>query len=113
MLTEGVIDQDEGNTNYSIMIPRELFDRRVTGELVAQSLIALGLPSIRLNERHDICLGPDKVYSILHPPVLIMTIGSLTSSVPSILPTYLKGLGISVQDHSRSGLPPWHDAHQL
>ncbi|KAH9809016.1 hypothetical protein DFH28DRAFT_1134536 [Melampsora americana] len=57
----GTVYHDEGNTNYSIMIPREIFDRKTTGELVARSLILLGLPDIGLNHRHDICLGPDKV----------------------------------------------------
>ncbi|EGF99344.1 uncharacterized protein MELLADRAFT_94693 [Melampsora larici-populina 98AG31] len=57
----GTVYHDEGNTNYSIMIPRGMFDRKTTGELVTRSLISLGLPDIGLNHRHDICLGSDKV----------------------------------------------------
>ncbi|KAG0149926.1 hypothetical protein CROQUDRAFT_683740 [Cronartium quercuum f. sp. fusiforme G11] len=57
----GTVYHDEGNTNYSIMIPRGMFDRKATGELVVRALRSIGLPNIRLNQRHDICLGLDKV----------------------------------------------------
>jgi lipoate-protein ligase A len=58
-------EQDMGNTNFSLHLPRTAFDRAATGGLVLRALHALGLPGARLNDRHDLCVGPDKIRSSL------------------------------------------------
>ncbi|KAF8605374.1 Lipoyltransferase and lipoate-protein ligase [Ceratobasidium sp. AG-I] len=58
----GTVYHDLGNTNYSVMIPRETFDRNTNAELVAS---ALNSPEISIlasvNERHDIVVQGKKV----------------------------------------------------
>ncbi|CAA7259367.1 unnamed protein product [Cyclocybe aegerita] len=64
----GTVFHDLGNSNFSVHLPRASFDRHVTGQLVLRAVRALDIDA-RLNERNDICVGPDKI-SILHhfPP---------------------------------------------
>ncbi|KDR84269.1 hypothetical protein GALMADRAFT_236976 [Galerina marginata CBS 339.88] len=56
----GTVYHDLGNTNFSIHLPRTSFDRHATGRLVLRAVRSLGIDA-RLNERNDICVGPDKV----------------------------------------------------
>jgi lipoate-protein ligase A len=49
-----------GNTNYSIMMPREVFDRRTNVELICRALQELDIPAV-VNERHDITLDEKKI----------------------------------------------------
>ncbi|KAF8977386.1 Biotin/lipoate A/B protein ligase [Entomortierella lignicola] len=58
----GTVYHDMGNTNYSIMMPREVFDRRTNVELVCRALQELDIPAI-VNERHDITLDGKKICS--------------------------------------------------
>ncbi|KAG0238150.1 Biotin/lipoate A/B protein ligase [Actinomortierella wolfii] len=56
----GTVYHDMGNTNYSIMMPREVFDRKTNVELVCRALHELDIPAI-VNDRHDIVLEGKKV----------------------------------------------------
>lgn len=49
-----------GNTNYSIMMPRDVFDRRTNVDLICRALHELDIPAI-VNERHDIVLDGKKI----------------------------------------------------
>ena len=49
-----------GNTNYSIMMPRVVFDRRTNVDLICRALHELDIPAV-VNERHDIVLDGKKV----------------------------------------------------
>ncbi|KAF9382183.1 Biotin/lipoate A/B protein ligase [Mortierella sp. AD011] len=42
----GTVYHDLGNTNYSIMMPREVFDRRTNVELVCRALEELDIPAV-------------------------------------------------------------------
>lgn len=53
-----------GNTNYSIMMPRAVFDRRTNVELICRALHALDIPAL-VNERHDIVLDGKKISALL------------------------------------------------
>lgn len=59
-LTDSHLQQDEGNTNYSISIPRTAFDRRTNAELVARGLATLGIPA-SVNERNDVAVDKFKM----------------------------------------------------
>jgi len=52
--------QDLGNTNYSILIPKVMFERRPNAELVARALNSLGVDA-KVNERNDITLDGFKM----------------------------------------------------
>ncbi|KAF9429095.1 Biotin/lipoate A/B protein ligase, partial [Entomortierella beljakovae] len=56
----GTVYHDMGNTNYSIMMPRDVFDRRTNVELVCRALQELDIPAI-VNERHDITVDGKKI----------------------------------------------------
>ncbi|KAG0257501.1 hypothetical protein DFQ27_005077 [Actinomortierella ambigua] len=56
----GTVYHDMGNTNYSIMMPRAVFDRKTNVELVCRALHELDIPAI-VNDRHDIVLEGRKV----------------------------------------------------
>ncbi|KAF9349462.1 Biotin/lipoate A/B protein ligase [Mortierella sp. AD094] len=45
----GTVYHDLGNTNYSIMMPREVFDRRTNVELVCRALQELDIPAIHVS----------------------------------------------------------------
>ncbi|KAF9938778.1 Biotin/lipoate A/B protein ligase [Mortierella alpina] len=55
----GTVYHDMGNTNYSIMMPRDVFDRRTNVDLICRALHELDIPAI-VNERHDIYLKVNK-----------------------------------------------------
>ncbi|KZO98089.1 Lipoyltransferase and lipoate-protein ligase [Calocera viscosa TUFC12733] len=57
----GAVFHDPGNTNYSMMLPREHFARRPQAELVASALKAMGATRARVNERNDIYVGKYKM----------------------------------------------------
>lgn len=52
--------QDLGNSNYSIHLPRASFDRHVTAQTVLRAVRSLGIDA-RVNDRNDICVGPEKM----------------------------------------------------
>jgi lipoate---protein ligase len=49
-----------GNTNFSIHLPRNSFDRHVTSQLVLRAVRSLSI-NAQVNERNDICVGPYKM----------------------------------------------------
>ncbi|RDB20159.1 Lipoate-protein ligase A [Hypsizygus marmoreus] len=56
----GTVYHDLGNTNFSIHLPRQAFDRHVTAQVVLRAVRSLDIDA-RINERNDICVGPDKM----------------------------------------------------
>ena len=52
--------QDLGNTNFSIHLPRQSFDRHFTSSIVLKAVQSLGIDA-HLNERNDICVGEEKM----------------------------------------------------
>lgn len=56
----GTVFHDEGNVNYSVICPPELFDRDRHAEMVVRALRNLGVETARVNERHDIVLDVDE-----------------------------------------------------
>ncbi|TFK43907.1 hypothetical protein BDQ12DRAFT_675776 [Crucibulum laeve] len=56
----GTVYHDLGNTNFSIHLPRSSFDRHVTAQVALRAVCALGIEA-RVNDRNDICVGPNKV----------------------------------------------------
>ncbi|KAF9429921.1 Biotin/lipoate A/B protein ligase [Podila epigama] len=76
----GTVYHDLGNTNYSIMMPRDVFDRRTNVELICRALHELDIPAL-VNERHDIVLDAFKLIqqrAYHHGTMLIDTdLGSL------------------------------------
>eukprot|EP00158_Paraphelidium_tribonemae_P002104 Partr_v1_DN25127_c0_g1_i2_m76967 putative Lipoate-protein ligase len=56
----GTVYHDTGNTNYSIMMPRQNFDMRSSAEIVARSLRQLDIPA-QVNKRNDITVNDLKV----------------------------------------------------
>ncbi|KAK0106776.1 Biotin/lipoate A/B protein ligase [Cadophora gregata] len=50
----GTVFHDEGNVNYSVIMPTADFDRDKHAEMVARALRNLGVDKVRVNERHDI-----------------------------------------------------------
>ncbi|KAJ7098667.1 hypothetical protein B0H15DRAFT_821780 [Mycena belliarum] len=57
----GTVYHDLGNTNFSIHLARQAFDRRTTAQLVLRAVRAMGIERARLNDRNDLCVGDDKV----------------------------------------------------
>ncbi|ETS79464.1 hypothetical protein PFICI_09317 [Pestalotiopsis fici W106-1] len=55
----GTVFHDEGNVNYSVICPPEVFDRDRHAEMVVRALRSLGVETARVNERHDIVLDVD------------------------------------------------------
>ncbi|KAI8908838.1 hypothetical protein DFJ77DRAFT_433924, partial [Powellomyces hirtus] len=56
----GTVYHDIGNTNYTIIMPRDSFDRRTNAELVCRGMHQLDIPA-SVNERHDIVVDGKKV----------------------------------------------------
>lgn len=52
----GTVFHDEGNVNYSVIMPTPSFDRDKHAEMVVRGLQRLGVDGARVNERHDIVL---------------------------------------------------------
>ena len=55
--------QDLGNTNYCVFVPRTEFDRKTNAELVVRGLQKLDLAAY-VNERNDICVDGFKMSSL-------------------------------------------------
>ncbi|KAI9054092.1 hypothetical protein LZ554_001263 [Drepanopeziza brunnea f. sp. 'monogermtubi'] len=55
----GTVFHDEGNVNYSVIMPTPSFDRDKHAEMVVRGLQSLGVGQARVNERHDIVV--DKI----------------------------------------------------
>lgn len=49
-----------GNTNFSIHLPRNSFDRHATAQLVLRAVRSLDIDA-GVNERNDVCVGPYKM----------------------------------------------------
>ncbi|KAF8076802.1 hypothetical protein FPV67DRAFT_433361 [Lyophyllum atratum] len=56
----GTVYHDLGNTNFSIHLPRQEFNRQATAQVVLRAVRSLGI-NARVNDRNDICVGQDKV----------------------------------------------------
>ncbi|TIA86663.1 hypothetical protein E3P99_03625 [Wallemia hederae] len=56
----GTVFHDLGNTNYSVMMPQSVFNRRDNAQLVASALNQLRVPAT-VNERNDIVVDGYKV----------------------------------------------------
>lgn len=52
----GAVFHDEGNLNYSVICPRDVFTRDRHAEMVARALQGIGAVNAMVNERHDIVL---------------------------------------------------------
>lgn len=50
----GTVFHDEGNVNFSVICPSDVFNRDKHAEMVVRALKTLGRPNTRVNERHDI-----------------------------------------------------------
>jgi lipoate-protein ligase A len=50
----GTVMHDEGNVNYSVIVPSEEFDRDKHAVMVKRALEGLGVEGVRVNCRHDI-----------------------------------------------------------
>ncbi|PLW09677.1 hypothetical protein PCANC_22239 [Puccinia coronata f. sp. avenae] len=57
----GTVYHDEGNTNYSVMLPRDQFERRVNAGLVANAVQEMGIDHVNVTDRYDVCVGDRKV----------------------------------------------------
>lgn len=53
----GTVFHDEGNVNYSVVMPTSLFDRDRHAHMVVHALRAIGVSQAKVNERHDIVLA--------------------------------------------------------
>ncbi|KAL9713017.1 hypothetical protein Ac2012v2_004258 [Leucoagaricus gongylophorus] len=56
----GTVYHDLGNTNFSIHLPRQSFDRHVTARVILRAVRSMGIDAC-INERNDICIGKDKM----------------------------------------------------
>ncbi|KAJ3049918.1 hypothetical protein HK097_009092 [Rhizophlyctis rosea] len=56
----GAVYHDIGNTNYTVIMPRDDFDRRKSASLISRALHHLDIPS-SVNDRHDLVIGPNKI----------------------------------------------------
>ncbi|KAF7294224.1 Lipoyltransferase/lipoate-protein ligase [Mycena chlorophos] len=54
---------DLGNTNFSIHLPREIFDRKNTANIVLRAVREIGIPAARVNDRNDIYVSSNKISS--------------------------------------------------
>ncbi|KND94615.1 putative lipoate-protein ligase A [Tolypocladium ophioglossoides CBS 100239] len=52
----GTVFHDAGNVNFSVICPPAAFDRDKHAEMVVCALKALGRPTTRVNQRHDIVM---------------------------------------------------------
>lgn len=52
----GAVFHDEGNLNYSVICPRDVFTRDRHAEMVTRALQRIGAVNAMVNERHDIVL---------------------------------------------------------
>lgn len=50
---------DEGNVNFSVICPPDVFDRDTHAEMIVRALKKLGRPNTRVNVRHDIVMDVD------------------------------------------------------
>ncbi|KAI0053750.1 Lipoyltransferase and lipoate-protein ligase [Auriscalpium vulgare] len=56
----GTVFHDTGNTNFSIHLPRNSFDRHATAQVVLRAVRSLDIGA-DVNDRNDVCVGPYKV----------------------------------------------------
>ncbi|KAH8685397.1 hypothetical protein BGZ60DRAFT_365610 [Tricladium varicosporioides] len=54
----GTVFHDEGNVNYSVICPTSVFNRDKHAEMVVRALKTLNAGNVKVNERHDIVVGP-------------------------------------------------------
>ncbi|KAH9442774.1 hypothetical protein Pst134EA_031526 [Puccinia striiformis f. sp. tritici] len=57
----GTVYHDEGNTNYSIMMSRERFDRSTNTRIVSRAIQEMGIPKVDITDRYDVCVNNQKV----------------------------------------------------
>lgn len=56
----GTVFHDLGNTNYCVMMPRDVFKRSTSVTMIADALSNLDIPA-KVNSRYDIVLGDKKI----------------------------------------------------
>lgn len=56
----GTVFHDEGNVNFSVICPSDVFDRNKHAAMVVRALKAMGRPNTRVNVRHDIVVDVDE-----------------------------------------------------
>ncbi|KAJ2453989.1 hypothetical protein EV183_001829 [Coemansia sp. RSA 2336] len=56
----GAVYHDLGNTNYTVLMPRQAFSRDRCAVMVSEALQQLGIPA-RVTARHDVAVGGRKV----------------------------------------------------
>ncbi|KAI9613845.1 hypothetical protein H4Q26_009695 [Puccinia striiformis f. sp. tritici PST-130] len=59
--------KDEGNTNYSIMMTRESFDRSTNTRIVSQAIQEMGIPKVDITDRYDNIVDSKAVGSVRSP----------------------------------------------
>ncbi|TQS38063.1 hypothetical protein Golomagni_01437 [Golovinomyces magnicellulatus] len=67
----GTVFHDAGNVNYSVINPTHSFNRDRHAEMVVQALKQLGVPKVRVNERHDIVIDRSEQNKTLEKPYKI------------------------------------------
>lgn len=110
----GTVFHDEGNVNFSVICPSEVFDRNRHAEMVVRALKALGRPTTRVNERHDIVFdvrdeGREKTFKVsgsaykltrlrsLHHGTCLLNspnLGSISSLLRSPAEGFIKARGV-------------------
>jgi lipoate-protein ligase A len=53
--------QDLGNTNFSLHLPRNSFERKKGSSLALEALRRLEVPDSWVNDRNDVCVGQYKI----------------------------------------------------
>ncbi|KAJ3033683.1 Biotin/lipoate A/B protein ligase [Rhizophlyctis rosea] len=56
----GTVYHDIGNTNYTVIMPRDDFDRRKSAHMISRALHHLDIPS-SVNDRHDLVIDSSKI----------------------------------------------------
>lgn len=56
----GAVFHDLGNVNYSLIMPRDQFDRRQAAQMVCDALLSVN-KNVHVNERNDICMSEYKI----------------------------------------------------
>lgn len=101
--------QDLGNTNYSILIPKDMFERRPNAELVARALNSLGVDA-KVNERNDITLDGFKMSP--QTPFFLL-VYARTRSLPSFWCAFLVRRHISGSAYKLNNRRAYHHGTML
>ncbi|POW22436.1 hypothetical protein PSHT_01364 [Puccinia striiformis] len=92
----GTVYHDEGNTNYSIMMSRERFDRSTNTRIVSRAIQEMGIPKVDITDRYDVCVNNQKVQTSITQFIYLLdkelnnivdskAVGSVRSPVTSLI----------------------------